>query len=81
MGTTTINGATWNVFTSADAGAGNFYESKTFRTVHGDTCFEMVELLHSGNIGNYPAGTVVEFDKAKFQGMLETIAHTFTFTK
>lgn len=81
LGTTTINGALWNVFSSTGAAAGNLYETKSYRTVHGDLCFEMVELLHSGNIGNYSEGAVIEFDKAKFQTMLEAIAQTFTFTK
>jgi lipopolysaccharide export system protein LptC len=81
MGTTTINGQVWNVFTSADAGAGNLYESKTYRIIHNKQCFEMNELLHSGNINNYPEGEVVEFDKPKFQTMLDEVAQTFTFTK
>ncbi len=81
LGTTTINGVSWNVFSSTGAAAGNLYETKSYRTVHGEVCFEIVELLHSGNIGNYPEGVVVEFDKAKFSSMLEAIAETFTFTK
>ena len=80
-GTTTLNGVVWNIFNSTGVGAGNIYDQKTYRTLRGNTCFEMTELLHSGNIDNYPQGTVIEFDKAKFQGLLESIAQTFTFTK
>lgn len=78
-GTTTINDAAFSIFKSSGAGAGNFYDTTTYRTVHNGTCFELVELLHSGNIANYPDGTVVEFDKLKFQGYLEAIVKTFSF--
>jgi len=77
VGTTTINGQEFASFTSSDAGAGNFYDSKIFRTYQNGACFEIVELLHSGNIGNYPAGTVSEFDKSKFQGILDAIVRTY----
>ena len=80
QGTTTISGTNFSVFTSSDAGAGNFYETKTLRTVHGDLCFEIVELLHSTNIGNYDPGTVLVFDKTAFQGYLDAMVKTFTFT-
>ncbi len=78
-GTTTISSTIFSVFKSAGAGAGNFYETKTYRTVHGGICLELVELLHSTNIGNYSKGTVVEFDHAKFSGILDAIVQTFTF--
>lgn len=73
----TINDADFWVFESAGAGAGNFYETKTYRRLENGWCVELVELLHSGNIANYPAGTVTEFDKAKFQNILEAIVHTY----
>lgn len=76
IGTTTINGATFGVFTSVEAGAGNLYDSTAFRTVHNARCLEIVELIHSTNVANYPEGTVVEFDKPKFQGYLEKMADT-----
>ena len=78
-GQETINGATFLVFTSTGAGAGNFYETKAFRTLRGGFCFELVELLHSTNIGNYTPGTIAEFDGAKFQGYLGAMVQTFGF--
>jgi hypothetical protein len=75
--TETINGSAFTVFTASDAGAGNFYESKIYRTVQNGACLEIVELLHSGNIGNYTPGTVVEFDHAKFSRILDAIVHTY----
>jgi len=78
-GTININGAEFNSFDATGVGAGNLYESKIYRTVHNGSCYEIVEMLHSGNIGNYPAGTVKEFDKPKFSGFLEKIVQTFAF--
>jgi hypothetical protein len=78
-GTATLGGISFAVFTSTDAAAGNIYEERIYRALHGDVCFEIVELLHSTNIGNYDPGTVVEFDKARFQGYLEAIVQTFSW--
>ncbi len=79
-GTIMINGEIFNAFDASDAGAGNFYESKIYRTVHSGSCYEIVELLHTTNIGNYDPGTVQVFDKAKFSGYLDLMAKSFTFT-
>lgn len=78
-GTVEINELSFAVFTSNEAAAGNIYEKKIYRTLRDGTCFEIVELLQSGNIGNYDKGTVVEFDKAKFEGYLEAMVKTFAF--
>lgn len=77
--TATVNGTAFNVFDSTGAAAGNIYQEKTFRTVENGTCFELVEMLHSGQLANYPAGTIVAFDQAQFSGILEAMVDTFTF--
>ena len=73
-----INGLSFAVFTSEGAAAGNIYEERVYRFLSDDTCFEIVELLHSGNLGNFPPN-IVEFDREKFQGYLEAIVRTFSF--
>lgn len=73
----TINGADFVVATSTEAGAGNLYESKIYRRIENGWCVEIVEMLHSGNIGNYTPGAVKEFDKAYFDGILDAIVHTY----
>ena len=78
-GTAQVNGVSFAVFTSKEAVAGNIYEEKIYRALHGDTCFEIVELFHSGNIANYEEGTVVEFDKAEIEGYLDVMVGTFSF--
>ena len=77
LGTQTINGAVFNVFSSNDAGAGNLYESKIYRRLENGWCVEVVELLHSANIGNYTPGTVMQFDKSHFQGLLDAVVRTY----
>ena len=78
-GTTSINGISWATFTSSEGAAGNIYDERVYRTAHNGTCYEIAELLHSAEIGNYDPGTVTEFDKTQFEGYLEAIARSFTF--
>ncbi len=79
-GTTEIGGQQFRVFDSVGVGAGNLYEERVYRAVRRGSCYEVVELLHSGNIQNFMPGTVTEFDKARFSGILDTMARTFEFT-
>ena len=74
-----VGGATFGVFTSTGVGAGNIYDTTALRTVHNGTCFEIVELLHSGRIENYTAGAVTAFDRPQFIGYLDAMANTFSF--
>jgi hypothetical protein len=74
-----IGGTSFAEFNSTGAGAGNIYQEKVFRTVKNNTCFEVVELLHSGQIANYPPGTVTAFDESKFSGILDAMVNTFAF--
>ena len=78
-GSVDVGMTTFSVFTSTDAGAGNFYDARTYRTIHNGTCFEIVEMLHSSNINNYTPGTVQPFDLTKFSSTLEAIMNTFVF--
>ena len=76
-----IGGSQFSEFDSTGVGAGNIYEEKAFRTVENGACLEIVELLHSSQIANYPAGSVVAYDHAKFSGILDAMVGTFAFTK
>jgi hypothetical protein len=59
------------------AAAGNRYDQIAYRTVWNNKCYEMVFLIHSANIGNYPPGTVVEFDRAALVSKFEAVLNTF----
>jgi hypothetical protein len=81
FGITDINGVSWAAFTSSEGAAGNVYEQRVYRTVRDGICFEIVQLLHSLQVGNYPEGSVVEFDREKFEGYLDAIARSFRFAE
>jgi hypothetical protein len=79
----TINGVDFYMTKSAGAGAGNFYESNVYRTVRspGGACIEIMETIHTTNIGNYPEGTVTEVNKAEIQQKLDQILNSFSFSQ
>ena len=57
--------------------AGNLYDQISYRTVVESKCFEVIFLFHSGNIGNYSPGTLVEFDRAALLSKFEAVLATF----
>lgn len=61
------------------AGAGNRYHLISHRTAIGEACYEFVFYLHSGNIGNYPPGTVREYDHEALIAKFEAVLDTFRF--
>ena len=75
-GQETINGYAFTKSQAIGVAAGNIYDQVIYRTVYENLCYEAVFYMHSGNIGNYTPGTVVEFDRAtllqKFEGILDT---------
>ncbi|TSC68430.1 MAG: Protein of unknown function DUF2091, periplasmic [Parcubacteria group bacterium Gr01-1014_56] len=58
------NGIDYSVATGTDAGAGNIYDEAVFAIPDSSSCTAVRYFIHSTNVGNYPAGTVKEFDKA-----------------
>lgn len=76
----TINGTKYTKLTYGDAGAGNFYDTTSYRTVRNDQCYAIEYTIHSTNVGNYsPDQGITEFDKAKVQSLLEGMAQSFAF--
>lgn len=71
-----INGTEMKVFNGVGVGAGNIYETKSYRAVKNGVCYEATLLLHSGNIWNYTPGAVKEFDHEKFLNSLMEILNT-----
>jgi hypothetical protein len=68
--TISVNGQTYSVVRTADAGAGNFYEEIAV-AIPGATCRGLKLVIHSTNIGNYDPGTVKEFNRT---ALLSTFA-------
>ena len=76
----TINGVAFTVFHSADAGAGNYYETTSYRTLHAGECWAVEYMVHSSQIGNYPPSYGLRpFDQAMVAGVLDRIVGTFKF--
>jgi hypothetical protein len=79
-GSVTVSGYPFAVFTSADAGAGNFYEVTSYRGIVDGDCYALEYTLHSTNIGNYPPEEGIrEFDHDKVASDMEKIVQSFRF--
>jgi photosystem II stability/assembly factor-like uncharacterized protein len=76
-GEVSVNNYTFTRSEFNGAAAGNRYDQITYRTVWANNCIEVVFLIHSTNIGNYPAGTVVEYDRAALLSKFESILNSF----
>lgn len=57
-------GTEYSYASSTTAGAGNLYEELVFAIPGSTPCTAVRYYVHSSNIGNYPAGTVQEFDRS-----------------
>ena len=79
--TTTISGYNFVKFSLNDAGAGNFYETTSYRGIVDGDCYAIEYTIHSTNIGNYsPNQGIIEFDKSAIQNDVEKIIKSFKFT-
>ena len=79
-GTRVIDRGDFTKFTLNDAGAGNFYDTTSYRGIVDGYCYALEYTIHSTNIGNYsPDQGIKEFDKAKIQSDFEKIISSFQF--
>ncbi len=80
VATTTIGGVPFSIFTSAGAGAGNFYETTSYRTLHAGKCYAVEYTIHSAQIMNYPAQyNLRPFQKNTLTDVLDRMVGTFRF--
>ncbi len=78
--TKTIGATTFTVFTMSDAGAGNRYETTSYRTIRAGACYAIEYTIHSTELANYPASYHLSpFDEAKVKDVLDRIVGTFAF--
>jgi hypothetical protein len=75
----TLGGQTYARLSQEDAGAGNFYETTSYRALENGSCWALEYTIHSTNIGNYEPGTVTEFDKTHIENILKDIIRSFRF--
>ena len=77
--TATINGTTYTVFQSSDVGAGNHYDTTSYRTMRNSQCYVIEYTIHYATFQNFPAGTVTQFDEAGLKTKLDAVAQSFKF--
>ncbi|MDD5072062.1 MAG: MliC family protein, partial [Patescibacteria group bacterium] len=66
-------GKEYSFLTTNGAAAGNFYEEEVWALPGTNPCIAVRYLIHSTNIGNYPEGTVTEFDRAGLKSQFDRI--------
>ena len=76
----TIDGYVFKKVSFSDAGAGNFYDTTSYRAVLDGDCYVIEYTVHSTNIGNYsPDQGIKEFDRANVQNELESAIQSSRF--
>jgi membrane-bound inhibitor of C-type lysozyme len=77
----TINGTSYTVFHESDAGAGNRYDTTSYRTLRSDQCYVVEYTIHSTAIGNYsPDQGIKEFDMNAVANIMDDVVQSFRFT-
>lgn len=66
----TENGVTYTVARASGAGAGNLYEEIVYIL---PDCYAIRYFIHSTNIGNYPSGSVMTFDRDGLVSLFDQI--------
>lgn len=72
------NGVRYSMASTTGAGAGNLYEDVVYALPDTNPCIAVRYFIHSGNIANYPAGAVKEFDRAALLATFDAIRKTLT---
>jgi hypothetical protein len=71
---------TFKVLEQTGAGAGNFYEVRSYRTLRNGYCIALERMIHSTNIFNYdPSQNITEFDRAAVEDILDRVIYSFHF--
>jgi len=69
---------TYSFSQETGAGAGNIYEERVWAIPGTNPCLGIRYFVHYGNIGNYPAGAVREFDKNALFRQFDEIRRSLT---
>lgn len=78
--TATINGVKYTKFISTDAGAGQRYQTTSYRTVRNSQCYVIEYTIHYSAIENYdPSLGIKAFDQKKIGEALDGIVQSFNF--
>ncbi|MFA5392168.1 MAG: MliC family protein [Candidatus Paceibacterota bacterium] len=72
----TDNGSEYSFASTTQGAAGNRYEEEVWAIPGTNPCIAVRYFIHSTNIGNYPEGTVLEYDRAALINQFEKIRHS-----
>jgi membrane-bound inhibitor of C-type lysozyme len=77
---TSVNdgGVTYSTAKVTDAGAGNRYEEQVYAIANANPCIAVRYFIHTTELGNYPAGTRVEYDRVALLKQFDDIRHSLT---
>ena len=75
----TIGDTTFTKLLFGGAGAGNRYDTTSYRAVRDGQCYAIEYTVHYGVLENYPKGAVQAFDEAKITSALDEVAKSFQF--
>ncbi|MBX4192394.1 hypothetical protein KW798_02815 [Candidatus Parcubacteria bacterium] len=75
------NGVEYSVASTSGAGAGNRYDEVVYAIKNSNPCTAVRYYIHSTAIGNYPPGTVREFDKTALLGSFDKIRATLLLSQ
>jgi membrane-bound inhibitor of C-type lysozyme len=76
-----IGGVTFTKLLFGGAGAGNRYDTTSYRAVKDGMCYAVEYTIHYGVLENYPKGAVQAFDEQKVADALDQIAQSFRFVQ
>lgn len=75
-----VNGIDFTIFQSNSAGAGNYYETTSYRTLHAGKCYAVEYTVHSSQIANYPSSYNLQpFSEKAIDALMKNIIGTFKF--
>ncbi|MBI4068489.1 hypothetical protein HY413_03730 [Candidatus Kaiserbacteria bacterium] len=74
----TENSILYSVASTSGATAGDLYEEQVYALSGTHPCTAVRYFIHSTNIGNYPPGTVREFDRTALLATFDGIRHALT---
>lgn len=75
-----IGGSEFTKLSLSDAGAGNLYDTTSYRTIHDGQCYTIEYTIHTTQLANYPAEAgITAYDKATIVALMEDIVQSFKF--
>ncbi|MDE1944644.1 MAG: MliC family protein, partial [Patescibacteria group bacterium] len=76
--TTKVGDVIMTELTGHDAGAGQRYDTESYRAVHDNECYAVEYTIRYGVLANFPKGTK-PFDEATLAAALDEVARSFIF--